>query len=265
VVPQEGYLIGEVDLSQIEVGISAAVYGDPNLIRMFNGQDVYTAMAKHYYADELPADDQKLPDKVFKKKHRHLRDRMKTFTLATIYNITPFGLSLRLNISVERAAEEQARFLCMFPDLARALRQASDFGALRGYAYLCSGLRRWRARTGVPSSWETNWMRNTPVQGSAGVVFKAAGNRLYRRYQHYGAKLILPMHDAFVFEAPQQHLRVVAKITAEVMRSTVQEYFPELDPQVEINIDHPNSWNKDGKHRSLKLWTVSPEYARKYL
>ena len=89
-----------------------------------------------------------------------------------------------------------------------------------------------------------------------------AGNRLYRRYQHYGARLILPMHDAFVFEAPRAKLGQVAKITGEVMRSTVQERFPALDPQVEINIDHPDCWNKDGKWRSLALWMVDPELAR---
>jgi DNA polymerase-1 len=265
VVPEPGCLIGEVDLSQIEVGIAAAVYGDPDLIKMFNGRDVYTAMAKRYYAGELPPAAQTMPDKDFKKKYRNLRDRMKVFTLATIYNITPFGLSLRLDITVERAAAEQAQFLAMFPALALALREASEIGAIRGCAYLCSGLRRWRARTGTPSSWEVNWMRNTPVQGSAGVVFKAAGNRLRRRFLHYKAKLILPMHDAFVFEALRQHFQVVAKITAEVMRGTVQEYFPELDPQVEINISHPHCWNKDGKYRSLAMWMAKPALARRYM
>ena len=265
VVPDDGCLIGEVDLSQIEVGIAAAVYGDPDLIAMFNARDVYTAMAKRHYAAELPPGSQTLPDSVFKKKHRDLRDRMKVCTLATIYNITPFGLSLRLDISVSQAEQELARFMSMFPALARALRQASECGVIRGYAYLCSGLRRWRARTGFPTSWEVNWMRNTPVQGSAGVVFKVAGNRLRRRYQHYGAKLILPMHDAFVFEAPRRHLSIVAKVTAEVMRGAVQEQFPALAPQVEINIDHPGCWNKDGKWRSLSLWMVDPELARRYL
>jgi hypothetical protein len=38
-----------------------------------------------------------------------------------------------------------------------------------------------------------------------------------------------------------------------------------LDPQVEINMDHPECWNKDGKWRSLDLWLLHPEYARKYL
>src|SRR5262249_51001035 len=183
----------------------------------------YTAMARRFYAGQLPSEAQDLPDKTFKRKHRALRDRMKVCTLATIYNITPFGLALRLGVSVEQAGQELARFLGMFPELAGALRQASACGAIRGYAYLCSGLRRWRARAGAPSPWETNWMRNTPVQGSAGVVFKVAGNRLYRRYQHYGARLVLPMHDAFVFEAPTRNLQEVAKVTAEVMRGAVQE------------------------------------------
>jgi DNA polymerase-1 len=265
VVAEEDYEIGEVDLSQIEVGIAAAFYGDPDLIRMYNGRDVYTVMAKQYYRDELPAGATELPDKEFKRRYRHLRDRMKVFTLATIYNITPFGLSVQLNISVAEAEQARGRFLAMFPALTEALGQASMWGAIRGFAYTCSGLRRWRPRPGSPSSWEINWLRNTPVQGSAAVVFKAAGNRLYRRYQYYGAKLILPLHDAFVFETPRRHLQMVAKITAEEMRSAVQVYFPMLDPQVDINIDQPHCWNKDGKSRSLNLWMVHPEHARRYL
>jgi DNA polymerase-1 len=261
VVPEAGHAIGEVDLSQIEVGIAAAVFNDPDLIQMFNGRDVYAAMAKRYYAAELPPEAQAMPDKQFKKKYPDLRDRMKVFTLAVIYNITPFGLALRYNISVERAAEERARFLAMFPALARALHEASAHGAIRGYAYLCSGLRRWRARTGFAWQWEMNWMINTPVQGSAAVVFKVAGNRLYRRFQHYRTRMILPMHDAFIFEAPKEHLQTVAAITAEVLKSTVQEYFPMLDPQVEENIDHPECWNKDGHADSLARWIVDPASA----
>jgi DNA polymerase-1 len=238
---------------------------DPDLVRMYNERDVYVAMSHQYYADEIPTDDRDLPDKIFKKRHRHQRDRMKEFTLATIYNITAYGLALRLGVTPRQAADERERFLGMFPTLARALREASHYGVIRGYASLCTGLRRWRAGTGAASNWEINWMRNTPVQGSASVVFKVAGNRLDRRYAHLGARLILPMHDAFVFEAPMENLTAAAKVTAEVMRSTVQEYFPCLVPQVDVNIDHPHCWNKEGKYRSLDLWMVHPKHARGYL
>lgn len=265
VVPDEGCLLGEADLSQIEVGIAAAVYGDRALVGMFNGSDVYTTMARRFYAGSLPATAVALTDKEFKRRHGDRRDRMKLFTLATIYNITPHGLALRLNIAEAQAEAERGRFLGMFPALAEALEEASACGATQGYAYTCHGLRRRRAREGPPSPWEVNWLRNTPVQGSAAAVFKAAGNRLDRRYQHYGARLVLPLHDAFVFEAPRRHFGAVAKLTAEVLRGAVQERFPELDPQVEINADSPSCWNKDGKDRSLALWLIRPELAAGYL
>jgi DNA polymerase-1 len=190
---------------------------------------------------------------------------MKIFTLAIIYNITPVGLSRQLGIGVRRAADEQAKFLALFPVLDRALREESAYGAIRGYAQLRTGLRRHRARGGRPTPWEVNWLRNTPIQGSASVVFKVAGNRLRLRYQHYGARLILPLHDAYVFESPLVHLKTIGRITAEVMTSTVQEFYPALDPRVDVNIDHPHCWNKAGKHRSLELWIQDPESARKYL
>ena len=96
-------------------------------------------------------------------------------------------------------------------------------------------------------------------------MFKVAGNRLRRRYPHYGAKIILCLHDAFLFEAPRAHLEAVAGITGEVMRGAVQEYFPALRPQVDVNVEHPQCWNKDGKHLSLEYWMEDPELARTYL
>ena len=184
IVPAPGFGIGEVDLSQIEVGIAAAYFNDPALIRMFNGRDVYTAMMCEFYANDLTPGELALSDKTLKKRYPHLRDMMKVCTLAIIYNISPFGLSVQLGVTVQEAEQLQQRFLGMFPKLTTALREASQYGIIRGFAYVCSGLRRWRARPGAASNWEVNWMRNTPVQGSAAVVFKVAGNRLYRRYQH---------------------------------------------------------------------------------
>jgi DNA polymerase-1 len=265
VVSDCGCGIGEVDLSQIEVGIAAAVFNVPELIAMFNGRDVYSAMARQYYADRLPADAAGLSDETFKTRYGAERDRMKVFTLATIYNITPRGLATQLGIPESRAAAEQAQFLGLFPGFADALESAVECGVIRGFATLCTGLRRRRGGSGHPSSWERNWLRNTPVQGSAAVVFKVAGNRLRRRFHHFGARLILPMHDAYVFEAPLDRLAEVAEVVAETLRSTVQEYFPCLSPQVKVNLDHPQCWNKDGKWKSLDLWLKSPAEARKYL
>ncbi len=186
---------------------------------MVSGHDVYCAMTRGSCAARLSAEDLALLDEVFKERSRHHHARMKISTLARIYNISPFGLARRLGITSQRAAEERAKFLAMFPVMDRALRQVSAYGAIRGYAQLRTGLRRHRARGGRPT---VNWLRNTPIQGSASAVFKVAGNRLRRRDQHYGARLILPLHDAFVFECPLAHLERVGRTTAEVMKGAVQ-------------------------------------------
>lgn len=103
-------------------------------------------------------------------------------------------------------------------------------------------------------------MKNHRVQGSAAVVFKAAGNRLDRLYRQYDAWLTIPVHDAFVFEAPLEVLGTVADLTKRVMCDTVQEYFPELQPQAEVNISDPSCWNKDGHADALTKWLQDPMY-----
>ena len=98
------------------------------------------------------------------------------------------------------------------------------------------------------------------MQGSAAVVFKAAGNRLDRLYRRRDARVVVPMHDAFVFEAPMEHFGEVAELTGRVMCDVVQEHFPELHPQVEVNVSRPECWNKDGHADSVERWAQDPTY-----
>jgi DNA polymerase-1 len=258
IVPDPGCGIGEVDYSQIEVGIAAAVYQDSKLIEMYNSEDVYSAMAQHFYSNRLSEEDRSLPGSDFKRKHPELRELMKTCTLGIIYGITAHGLSLLLNTRKTEATILQERFMNMFPQLQGALVLASAFGAIRGYATTMTGLRRYRAKRGRVSNWEKNWLTNHPVQGSAAVVFKVAGNRLDVLYQQYNARLIIPLHDAFVFEAPLEVLNEVALLTERVMCETVREYFPELRPKAEVNIRRLDCWNKDGDADALIRWLEDP-------
>jgi DNA polymerase-1 len=260
IIAASGCGIGEVDLCQIEVGIAGAVYHDTALVNVFNSGDVYCAMARYFYRDELTEEDRLLADSHFKKIHANLRDRMKTCTLGIIFGLTPHGIALRMRVSRIEAAALQERFMAMFPVLSQALAREPLFGGMRGYASTVSGLRRHRQGAGLMSNWERNWMTNHPVQGSAAVVFKVAGNRLDKLYPRYDARLLVPLHDAYAFEAPLEVLREVAELTGRVMCETVQEYFPVLHPRVEINIGRPECWNKDGHADSIERWMEDPTY-----
>jgi DNA polymerase-1 len=258
VVPEVGRGIGEADWSQIEVGIAAAVYGDEKLIELYNTDDVYVSMAKYFHREELASEDIDLPAKEFKSKNRSLRERMKICTLGIIYGLTKHGLARLLNTTETEADALQRRFMTMFPELSAALIETSSYGAIRGHVSTISGLRRQRSRKGKLSNQEQNWMINHPVQGSAAVIFKIAGNRLDKLYRQYDAWLIIPMHDAFVFEAPLHVLKDVADLTERVMVEVVQETFPELRPRVDVNVQHPGCWNKDRQSDSLERWMKNP-------
>ncbi|MDB5312976.1 MAG: polymerase [Gemmataceae bacterium] len=262
VVPDPGHGIGEADLCQIEVGVAAGVYGDPDLARMFNTGDVYSAMATRFYATELTPADLALPGEVFKSRFKPLRNKMKRCTLGIIYGLTPHGLAAYLEIPRADAEAMLDRFLGLFPVLRQALADAAYFGSVRGFAATATGLRRYRAagRRGKPSAWERNWLTNHPVQGTAAALFKAAGVRLDRLYRAHDARLIVPLHDAFVFEAPIERLEAVGELTREALCQVVQEAFPELRPRAEVNIAKPGCWNKDGMAESVSRWLADPTF-----
>jgi DNA polymerase I len=254
IVPQGDCGLGEVDLSQIEVGIAAAVYNDARLTEMFNTGDVYVNMAKLFYHKQLAAEDQRLSWQEFKDKHEHLRATMKTCTLGIIYGLTPFGLALRLKVDQGQAAGLLKEFMSMFPALRKALEDTVHFAGIRGYAVSATGLKRYRSSCGPLSTREKNWFRNHPVQASAADVFKIACIRLDRLYPRYGAKLILPVHDAILFECPMPVLTAVAELTRSVLCQAVEEVFPQLHPRAEVNISRPECWNKDGNANALDEW-----------
>jgi|TARA_B100002003_G_C14152743_1_gene554566 DNA polymerase-1 len=257
IIPEEGYGIGDVDLSQEEPGITGVIYQDENLVKMFNTGDVYSAMAKQFFKDKLSEDDLNLPGREFKNKRPELRDRMKPIFLGIIYGMTASGLARELNITKTKAVNLRKQFLKMFPQLEQEIKKSQEFGALRGYVSNINGLKRRRARKGAASHWERNWMVNYPIQGSAATVFKETANRLDKVYQQYNARIIVLLHDSVVFEAPLEVLEEVSKITGRIMCHTVQEFFPALHPKVEVNISHPECWNKDGDMKALESWLAS--------
>ncbi|MBT3511421.1 MAG: hypothetical protein HN472_17985 [Nitrospina sp.] len=263
VIPEEGYGIGEVDWSQVEVGIAAAIYHDTALIDMFNSGDVYSAMAQKFFKSDLLENDLNLPGHEFKKKYPKFRNQMKSCTLGIIYGITPIGLAETLRTTKNKATTLFDQFMEMFPDLKYVLESTAQTSGIRGYGCTSTGLRRYREKLGRVSRWERNWLTNHPVQGSAAVVFKDAGNRLMKLYKRYDARIVIPLHDAFIFEAPMDCFEKVTEITEHVMCETLQEHFPELHPQVEANIFLPTCWNKDGDGYVLERWIEELEVSLK--
>lgn len=259
VVPEDGYGIGEVDLSQIEVGIAAGFYNDHYLIRAFNSGDVYSDMAKGYFKNELQPSDLQLSSEDFKKAHGQKRASLKTCVLAILYGGTEHTIRTRLGCSQKSAVDMKQGFLEMLPQIRDRLSNGVLYDVRRGYVRLVSGLKVFLDPV-LSEDARRRLAMNAPIQGSAAAVFKAAGNRLDKVYQKYGARLLIPLHDSYVFEAPLDCLSEVAELTRIIMCETVSEFFPSILARAEVNIAHPQSWNKDGLFNAANLWIEEGKY-----
>jgi len=247
IIPEPGKGIGEVDWCQFEVGITAAVYGDEKLLKMFNSGDVYTLMAKEFFKDKLSNLELELSDRRFKQRFLNLRNKMKICVLGIIYGMEPYTISKLLKCSKKEAQQLYRKFLQMFPMLKKATDETHTINKCCGSSSTVTGLRRHRSTIDSGQMGKENWLINHPIQGTAATIFKATANRLDKLYRPHGAQIIIPMHDAFVFEAPTEALCEVAELTERVMCETVREFFPELQPKVEVNISDPTCWGQKEK------------------
>jgi DNA polymerase-1 len=214
-------------------------------------------MALRLFGDQIPREDRNLSWREFKRKHEKLRNKAKPLVLGIIYGKGIPSLATDLRCSLHEAERLMANFRSLYPALCLGMERARSDSARRGYAYV-SGLRRFRAGSGSITPHQLRGLGNACIQGTAALVFFDAGNRLRKLYRRYGARLILPVHDAYVFEAPIDHLEEVAELTRSVMIQTVQEWFPVLRPRAEINIKHPECWNHEGHHDSVERFLEDP-------
>jgi DNA polymerase-1 len=256
VVAPPGRAIVELDYAQIEVGICAAEHHDAALIAAFNSGDVYAAVAQQFYADQLSEEERLLPVFAFKQRRPELRDQIKTFVLAVLYNMQAQAVADRFGISLNEAEHQRAAFLDCYPAVRAAMSAAAADGRVRGHAAIVGGLRRHIAG----GSKAVNQLINTPVQGSAGVVFRQAIVWLFQQFRGTATKLILPVHDAVVIECDSAAIETVTKEASQIMIAAVRKYYPTINPRVEANSSDPCCWNKDGHADSLDKFLEDPLY-----
>lgn len=259
VVAPPGRALVELDYSQVEVGVAAAEHGDDALIGAYNSGDVYSAMAQRFYARAIPDEHMRMPVEQFKRVHGDLRDRMKTFVLAVLYNIQPPAIAARFGVSLAEASRERERFLDLYPALKQRLMESAELGAVRGYATTVTGLRRLRATSGRADTWTKNAMRNTPIQGSAAVVFKCALIELDRAFRGSSTMLVLPVHDSILIECDEGAVGDVVDLAQMLMCHTLHRYYPALRAKVDVNRADTSCWNKDGRSDTLRRFLDDPD------
>jgi DNA polymerase I len=227
-LPAAGNRLISADYSQIELRVLAHISADPTLISAFqNREDIHMRTAAEVFRVE--------PERVTPDQRR----AAKVINFGIIYGMGPARLAKELGITFEEAETYIANYFARYPGVSQYIRSTLEtgyvstlFGRRRFMPDITSpegGVRQFAERTAV----------NTPIQGTAADLIKAAMVAIDRRLREAGnrAGMILQVHDELVLEAPSADADAVAALVSEEMSAAA-----ELTVPLEVAVGIGSSW-----------------------
>jgi hypothetical protein len=199
--PDPGYAVAYDDYSAMEFMAAASLSGDPVMIEFYRSGDPYLSFAKRVGA---------APPDATKYTHAALRERYKTGLLAIQYGIQAVTLASRLGISVFAAHEMIAQHRQLF---AVYWRWAEDWLAHALNTGTMRTVLGWECRTGI-TEFNSRSIQNFPVQAHSADILRIACVWATR----HGLKLLAPVHDALLIEAPIERIEADVALLQEIMR-----------------------------------------------
>jgi len=199
VTPPEGRAIVELDYSQQEFGIAAALSQDEAMLSAYRSGDPYMAIA-------IMAGD--APVGATKHTHPEIRQRYKVVALATQFGSTFLGIARQLQVQPAEAALLLQSYNRVFKTFRAWQISKRDNADWTGEMVLPHGWRMWK---GDGVKWRT--VDNFWMQGTGAEMLRAATVRLHDA----GITVIGLIHDAVVLETDLRCADVVADRAAAIL------------------------------------------------
>lgn len=224
-VAEEGFTFLSADYSQIELRIMAHMSGDQILIDSFQkDEDIHSRTAAEVFGV--------MPGLVTSE----MRRRAKAINFGIIYGMGAYGLSTELGISMKEASEYIARYFDRYrlvkEFIDRTVAEARETGSTR----TLFGRRRFipelRSPIDATQRFGARLAVNTPIQGSAADIIKAAMIRIWERLEGRRSRMLLQIHDELVLEVSSDELSEVSGIVKSEMEGVVSLTVP-----VRVNIE----------------------------
>ncbi|MBI5491448.1 MAG: DNA polymerase I [Deltaproteobacteria bacterium] len=232
-VAEKGFLFLSADYSQIELRLVAHLSGDPVLKDAFmKGEDIHTRTASGVFGV--------LPGLVT----AEMRRRAKAINFGIIYGMGPYGLSTELGISMKEALDYINSYFAHYSLVKAFIDRTVEEAKERGYTVTLFGRRRFipELKSPVESTVRLGQRLaiNTPIQGSAADMIKAAMITISRVMEERGFKsrMILQIHDELVFEAAEDEMEEVSALVKKEMEEVLS-----LSVPVKVNIKTGANWN----------------------
>jgi DNA polymerase-1 len=231
-VAEPGKVLTSADYSQVELRVLAQVADDEVLKDIFRrGEDVHTETAAAIFGID-PADVD-----------HATRDRAKAVNFGIIYGLSAFGLSDRLKIPRDEAAEFIKRYLGRFEGVKKFMDDTVAQAKIDGYVTTLIGRRRAIPEINSSQVQTRNLGErlaiNTVVQGTAADIIKQAMIDVHKALGESGleTKLVLQIHDELLFEGPKAEADQIAELAERVMADA----YP-LDPPLGVSVGSGPNW-----------------------
>ncbi|MGH9295943.1 MAG: DNA polymerase, partial [Acidimicrobiales bacterium] len=205
---------------------------DPGLVEAFRaGEDIHEATAARIFGVE--------PKGVTVA----MRSKAKMVSYGLAYGMEAYGLSQRLSIPVEEAAEILAQYFAAFPKVKEYMARTVADARARGYTETLFGRRRYipeldSANYRVRQAAERQAM-NAGIQGLAADIFKVALVRIDSALSESGleGRLVLQVHDEVIVESRLAEGAAVAALVSDVMQHAC-----ELSVPLSVHVARGDSW-----------------------
>lgn len=224
----EGRLLVVLDYSQLEYRVAAMLSGDEKMKQMFrDGIDVHLGTAQLIAREFFKVDPSAIT--------AEMRDTTKTFNFGVLYGMQDFTLAKRMKISEERAKQIRKKIMGEFTTLQEYIDACIAEAEKTGYTWTWwdgqRARRRWLYQIANPRTDNKkerasirrarNGALNTRVQGTASdyCVRSLVDAVNWILDDAVDAMLVLPIHDALVFDSAEDYVDEVAKMARDIMLS----------------------------------------------
>ena len=218
-VADDGYILCDADYSQIELRVLAHLANEQNLIDAFEHDlDIHAKTASQVFHVEL---SQVTPE---------MRSRAKAVNFGIVYGISDYGLSRDLKIPRKESKKYIDNYMAYYSNIEKYMKDIVEQGKNDGYVTTYFGRRRYipelASRNFNIRSFGERIALNTPVQGTAADIIKAAMVGVYNRLKNNKMKsrLILQVHDELIIEAHKEELEEVKSILKEEMENVIVDF-----------------------------------------
>ena len=225
-IPRKNHVLVVGDFSQQEVGVLAYLCQDKKLIKMFNqGGDIYILTAKEMFGKDITKKDP-------------LRALMKSLVLGIDYGLSKYGLSRKVNISVDEAEVHINKFLRTFPGIneyqINQRKQSTKVKTVLGHKIWLN-----------PYSFQReNNALNAPIQGTAAEMLKLSICDMHKNWSFpFPFGLVGAYHDELVMDIPKDYAKQGHDFMKSCMESMANWLCPGISFRADVHIC-PNNWNE---------------------